>query len=136
MPDHVHLIAVPETADALARMLGETRRLFARYKGFGARGLWRGRYQSCPLDEAHARAALAYVSLNPVRAGLVLDAAGWPWVLGEKSTDAAVDERQIETVRRATRTGRPAGDAQFFARVEYELGRSLKPKKRGRKPRW
>ena len=65
MPDHVHMIAVPETADALARMMGETRRLFARYKGLGPQGLWRGRYQSCPLDAAHARAALAYVSFNP-----------------------------------------------------------------------
>lgn len=39
MPDHVHLIAIPSTSEALARMLGETRRLYARYKGLGAQGL-------------------------------------------------------------------------------------------------
>jgi putative transposase len=136
MPDHVHLIAVPRAADALARMLGETRRLFARYKGLGSQGLWRGRYQSCPLDEAHAKAALAYVNFNPVRAGLVGAPAQWPWLMGETHLDGPADERQIETIRRATRTGRPAGDADFLARIEYELGRSLKPKQRGRKARW
>jgi putative transposase len=136
MPDHVHLIAVPPTADALARMLGETRRLFARYKGLGAERLWRGRYQSCPLDEAHAKAALAYVSFNPVRAGLVRDPAEWPWLIGEQYQGVPADERHTEAIRRATRTGRPAGGADFYARIEYELGRSLRPRKRGRKARW
>jgi putative transposase len=136
LPDHVHLIAIPQTVDALARMMGETRRLFARYKGLGPQGLWRGRYQSCPLDEAHAAAALAYVSFNPVRAGLVDEPDQWPWLVGEKHVDAPADERRIEAIRRATRTGRPAGNADFYARIEYELGRSFKLRRRGRKPRW
>jgi putative transposase len=136
MPDHVHLVAVPRTADALARMLGETRRLFARHKGLGPQGLWRGRYQSCPLDEPHAKAALAYVSFNPVRAGLARDPEEWPWLIGATHPDGPADERHIEAIRRSTRTGRPAGDADFYARIEYELGRSLRPKKRGRKTRW
>jgi putative transposase len=136
MPDHVHLIAVPRAPDALARMLGETRRLFARHKGLGPQGLWRGRYQSCPLDEAHARAALAYVGFNPVRAGLAHTPAQWPWLMGETPLEGPADDRRIETIRRATRTGRPAGDADFLARIEYELGRALKPRKRGRKARW
>lgn len=136
MPDHVHLIAIPRTTDALARMMGETRRLFARYKGLGPQGLWRGRYQSCPLDEAHAEAALAYVSFNPVRAGLARDPGQWPWLMGEKHPALPADERHVEAIRRATRTGRPAGGADFYTRIEYELGRSLRPKKRGRKARW
>ena len=136
MPDHVHLVAIPQAADALARMMGETRRLYARHKGLGPQGLWRGRYQSCPLDEAHAQAALAYVSFNPVRAGLVADPGQWPWLIGEKHLALPADERHIEAIRRATRTGRPAGAADFYTRIEYELGRSLKPKKRGRKARW
>lgn len=136
MPDHVHLIAIPKEGDGLARMMGETRRLFARYKGLGPQGLWRGRYQSCPLDQAHAQAALAYVSFNPVRAGLVRDPAQWPWLLGERYHGESPDERHIESIRRATRTGRPAGDADFYTRIEYELGRALRPRKRGRKARW
>lgn len=136
MPDHVHLIAIPSDSDALARMMGETRRLFARYKGLGPQGLWRGRYQSCPLDDEHAKAALAYLSFNPVRAGLASKPSDWKWLLGETSLDAPADERQVQAIRAATRTGRPAGNADFYARIEYELGRSLKPKKRGRKTRW
>ena len=85
---------------------------------------------------AHATAALAYVSFNPVRAGLVRDPAQWPWLMGETASEAQADERHIEAIRRATRTGRPAGDAGFYARIEYELGRSLSPRKRGRKARW
>ncbi len=136
MPDHVHLIAIPSTKDALARMMGETRRLFARYKGLGPQRLWRGRYLSCPLDQAHAASAVAYLSFNPVRAGLVEKPSEWKWLLGETCFDYPADARHIEMIRAATRTGRPAGDADFYARIEYELGRSLKPKKRGRKARW
>ena len=136
MPDHVHLIAIPSASDGLARMLGETRRLFARYKGLGPQGLWRGRYLSCPLDQAHAEAALAYLSFNPVRAGLVEKPSDWKWLIGETSFESPADARRIEVIRAATRTGRPAGDADFYARIEYELGRSLKLRKRGRKARW
>lgn len=136
LPDHVHLIAIPQTTEALARMMGETRRLFARYKGLGPQGLWRGRFQSCPLDESHAAAALAYVNFNPVRAGLVEDPAQWPWLIGEKNAAAPADEHRIAAIRRATRTGRPAGDADFYSRIEYEFGRSFKPRRRGRKARW
>jgi hypothetical protein len=76
------------------------------------------------------------VSFNPVRARLVDDPAQWPWLVGEKHIDVPPDEDRIETIRRATRTGRPAGDADFYVRIEYDLGRSLRPKKRGRKTRW
>jgi len=136
MPDHVHLIAIPSTSDALARMMGETRRLFARYKGLGPQGLWRGRYLSCPLDTAHAAAAIAYLSFNPVRAGLVEKPSDWRWLIGETCFDGPANDRHVAMIRAATRTGRPAGDAEFYTRIEYELGRSLKPKKRGRKARW
>ncbi len=71
-----------------------------------------------------------------MRAGLVNDPGQWPWLVGEKYVDAPADERRIETIRRATRTGRPAGNADFYARIEYELGRSFKLRRRGRKPRW
>jgi hypothetical protein len=76
------------------------------------------------------------VSFNPVRAGLVRDPAEWPWLIGEQYQGVPADERHTEAIRRATRTGRPAGDADFYARIEYELGRSLRPRKRGRKARW
>jgi putative transposase len=45
----------------------------------GAICVSQGRYYSCPLDQSHLWEALRYTELNPVRAGLVLEAELWPW---------------------------------------------------------
>jgi putative transposase len=131
MPDHVHVVAVPPTREALSRAIGETGRLYARYRGQGDMEIWRSRFQSCPLDELHAKAAIAYVARNPDRAKF----AAWRW-RHPKSARAPAFEAEIETVRRSTRTGRPAGSAEFCTRLEYEIGRPLSPRKRGRKAKW
>ena len=71
MPNHAHLILVPETAEGLARALGETHR---QYTGFvNARARWtghlfQGRFSSVALDEEHLMLAARYVALN-LRAG-------------------------------------------------------------------
>lgn len=41
--------------------------------------LWQGRYGSVVMDEDHLFNAIRYVTLNPVRAGLVKTAQDWPW---------------------------------------------------------
>jgi len=41
--------------------------------------LWHNRYFSCPLDPAHLLAAMRYVDLNPVRAGITAEARDWRW---------------------------------------------------------
>ena len=41
--------------------------------------MWQNRYFGCMLGPAHLWAALAYVEQNPVRAGLVRQAADYPW---------------------------------------------------------
>ncbi len=82
MPNHVHLIAVPETPDGLSRAIGEAHRRYTRHINFreGWRGyLWQGRFASFVMDEDHLLAALRYVELNPVRAGLVDKLGDWPW---------------------------------------------------------
>jgi putative transposase len=83
MPNHVHLILVPCEPDSLGRAVGETHR---RYTNFiNARGRWTGhlfqsRFASVALSDTHLLRAVRYVSLNPVRAGLVPRA-------GVKTTD-------------------------------------------------
>lgn len=60
MPNHVHLIAVPESEDGLRRAIGEPHRRYTRRVNFreGWRGhLWQGRFAPFPMDEAHATAA-------------------------------------------------------------------------------
>jgi len=70
MPDHVHLILVPRTADKLARAIGETH---GQYTAFiNARAHWTGRlfecrFSSVALDEEHLLAAARHVALNPGR---------------------------------------------------------------------
>jgi putative transposase len=53
MPNHVHLIAVPETKDALNLAIGEAHRRYTRRINFreGWRGhLWQGRFSSFVKD--------------------------------------------------------------------------------------
>jgi putative transposase len=82
MPNHVHVIAVPSTAQGLARALGESHRRYTRLVNFREqwRGyLWQGRFGSVVMDEPHLLAAARYVEMNPVRAGLVARPEQWPW---------------------------------------------------------
>ena len=74
MPNHVHLIVVPQSAESLRRAIGEAHRRYTRWINFreGWRGhLWQGRFASFVMDEDHLLTAARYVELNPVRAGLV-----------------------------------------------------------------
>lgn len=82
MPNHVHVVLVPPTAEALCRCVGEAHRRYTRRVNFreGWRGhLWQGRFASYPMDEAYTVAATAYIERNPVKAGLVARAEDWPW---------------------------------------------------------
>ncbi|NQT15518.1 MAG: transposase [Planctomycetes bacterium] len=82
MPNHIHLIAVPQTEQALRRAIGKAHRRYTRRISFREkwRGyLWQGRFGSFVMDEPYLAAAARYVELNPVRGNLVADAADWPW---------------------------------------------------------
>ncbi len=159
MPNHVHLILVPETADGLQRGLGEAHRRYTRLVNFreGWRGyLWQGRFASFPLDEAHLHAAGRYVELNPVRAGLKRRAMDWRWssarahLKGEDDDLVKVapmlervgdwraylreglTEEEHEALRQHERTGRPLGSDAFIAGLEAKLKRRLTKRKPGR----
>jgi len=82
MPNHVHLIVVPQSADALRRALGEAHRRYTRRINFreGWRGhLWQGRFASFAMDERYLLRAARYVELNPVRAKLCRVPWRWRW---------------------------------------------------------
>ncbi len=82
MTNHVHLLAVPERNDSLAKALGRTHNDYARWVHVRERQvghLWQNRFFSCPLDEAHCWEALRYIEMNPVRAGIVDHVQEWPW---------------------------------------------------------
>lgn len=82
MPNHVHLVAVPEGAKALGLAVGRAHLTVARRINdrLGRSGhLWQARYYSCPFDWTHLQAVMHYVERNPVRAGIVAHAWEWPW---------------------------------------------------------
>ena len=159
MPNHVHLIAVPAEVDGLARPIGEAHRRYAelinrRHEWTGH--LWQERFASAPMDEAHLMAAVRYILLNPVRAGLVDDGTSWPFSSAraqvERTPDKLVnptpmasrvpnwhsylsqqDDAATEDIRNLGTVGRPLGSRSFVSRLEQTTGRRLRPHPVGRK---
>lgn len=82
MPNHVHLIATPETEAGLAQAVGTTHQRYSwqinQRQGWTGH-LWQDRFGSSPMDEPYFCLCARYIGLNPVRAGLVSRAADWPW---------------------------------------------------------
>lgn len=163
MPNHVHFLLTPSAPDGLRATFANAHR---RYTSFinarrGQTGhLWQGRFASSVMDERHFIAALRYVALNPVRAGLVARASDWPWssvrahlagvdddvvTVGpalDRTGDFAAflghasDDEAIAALRGAYVTGRPVGDQTWVASLERTVGRALWPAKRGPKARF
>jgi putative transposase len=83
MSNHFHLLATPETAEGIPQMMQAVGRRYVR--NFNLRHqrsgtLWEGRYRSTLIQtERYLMACMAYIDLNPVRAGLVADSADYPW---------------------------------------------------------
>lgn len=83
MDNHLHLLLTPQTADGLPRMMQAVGRRYVRRFNdrHGRTGtLWEGRYRSTVIEsERYLLACMAYIDLNPVRAGMVQHAADFPW---------------------------------------------------------
>ena len=159
MPNHVHLIAVPETEDGLARSIGEAHRRYTRLINLreGWRGhLWQERFSSFPMDESYLLAAARYIEMNPVVSGLSAKPADYRWssacahMAGKDDRLVKVsplleiagnwgeflaypDESVTDRLRQHEKTGRPLGAVDFVGRLEERLSRMLHPKKAGRK---
>jgi len=159
MPNHVHLIAVPETEEGLARAIGEAHRRYTRRINFrqGWRGhLWQERFASFPMDESHLLAAARYIEMNPVVSGLVGKADEYRWssarahmegkddilvkvlplleIVGDWNDFLAYPEESItDRLRQHEKTGRPLGAMDFVGRLEKQLSRLLQPQKPGPK---
>jgi putative transposase len=121
--------------------------------------LWQSRFYSCPVDLSRVWEVPAYVELNPVRAGLIQKASDWKWssarahVCGDQDSDLhdmtlwrqhfdgpswdkfleeEVKRKQIQdAIRRATSTGSFWGPDTTAERLERELGRPVRPRKKG-----
>lgn len=163
MPNHVHLIAVPEEVDSLHRA-------FERIQGDYARNIhvrlhrkghfWEGRYRSVPMDNEHFWAAMVYIERNPLSAGLVKRAEEWRWSSAqfrlcgieqpylnlsywrEKYTArqwrkrleiGLTDAAMLERIELATLRGIPLGNRDYLSRLEREFGININGRGRPRK---
>lgn len=82
MPNHVHLVVVPRSADSLRRVFCQLHRRYAQclnYRKDWSGHVWQGRYFASVLDESYLWHAIRYVELNPVRAGMVARAEDYFW---------------------------------------------------------
>ena len=167
MANHVHWIVTPKREDSLAVLFRRVHGRYAQYVNARRRRtghLWQNRYFCCPLAGGHLWNALRYVEMNPVRAGLVDNAATYRWsstgahCKGPDHTTAIVEldwaiwqegggtegwtamlhgrESLAEVVqlRKCTYSGKPYGSTEFVQQMEAKHGRQWKNQGRPRKP--
>ena len=161
MPNHIHLIVVPDNKDGLSNLFRDVHRRYTCHinKREGWTGhLWQGRFHSSVMDEQHLIAAVRYVELNPVRAGLCISPTEWRWssaIAHVRRHDNSLvkvapllkripDWQEFlaedkahnleDAIRKCSRTGRPLGSDKFIDRLEAETRRRLRPGKPGRQP--
>lgn len=83
MSNHFHLLATPETEEGIPQMMQAVGRRYVRNFNLhhGRTGtLWEGRYKSTLIQaERYLLTCMAYMDLNPVRAGMVADPAAYRW---------------------------------------------------------
>ena len=155
MTNHVHLVAVSKRPDSLANTLRRTHSRYAQSfnEHYGRSGhLWQNRFFSCCLHRDHLITALAYVDLNPVRAGMVGDAQAYPWSSARAHVEEEdplglidfslwrevrgrgdwaeclsrpLDAETVQRLREATQRGVPWGSEGFVKALQRSTGRCL-----------
>jgi putative transposase len=161
MDNHIHLLAVPETETALARGIGLTNQVYTQYlnhKRTQSGRVWQNRFFSCVVEnEQYLWAVARYIERNPLKVGLAERPEDYRWSSAKahltKTNDAvlssttwlppseraayakfvlAENDGMDDTIRKATRTGRPFGSEEFIEKLEFQLNQPLKPQKVGR----
>ena len=161
MDNHIHLLVVPETETALARGIGLTNLVYTQYlnrKRSQSGRVWQNRFFSCVVgNEQYLWSVSRYIERNPLKVRLAKRPEDYRWSSAKAHLADADDatlslpswldqaERaaysefvlakndEIEnTLRKATRTGRPFGSESFIEMLESRLKKTLKAKKVGR----
>jgi putative transposase len=162
MDNHVHLIAVPEKENSLAKGIGKAARnysLLINIRNDWKGHLWQHRFDSYPLGETHVYSAVKYIEQNPVEAKIVTRAEEYYWssarshVFGENDAllsdfyliseipdwssylKGKVNESDKKLFESHARSWRPLGDDKFIEKLEKISGRRIRKEKPGPKRR-
>lgn len=164
MPNHVHLVAIPDSPPGLHRLMkavhGQYAQRVNRMREITGH-LWQGRYFSSVLDSNYFLNAVRYVELNPVRAGIVARAEDHAWSSAAahcgRRSDSVVAEMPdnspfagianwsqwlaegvaphvLDSLRDCGWRNLPCGSSRFIKDLEKASGRTLARRKPGRQP--
>ncbi len=154
MPNHIHLLVVPQNEDALSSGVGLANQVYTRYvnrKYFRSGRLWQNRFFSCIVDtDEYLWSVARYIGNNPVKAGLSKNAEDYRWSsakchvsgelnslllntnwLSEGELEAyrkfllEDDENEINMINQATRSGRPLCGPETLRKLEILLNRKF-----------
>jgi putative transposase len=166
MPNHWHFVVWPEADGQLAAFFQRLTVTHAarwqrsrRRVGYGH--VYQGRFKSFPVEtDEHFYRLVRYVERNPLRAGLVRDAAAWRWsslwlresgsreerqwlspwpVSRPRNWPALVNqpqsEAELEAIRRSIARGAPLGDPDWVRQTAERLSLQSTLRPRGRPKR-
>jgi putative transposase len=162
MPNHFHLVLMPDQPDNLSKWMHWLMTIHARryhyfYKTSGH--LWQSRFKSFIIqNDEHLITVLRYVEGNPFRGKLVLSSKDWLWSshrerIGKESGNILdtlpirlpsnwtdyVDEHlecvELENLRQSVNRQAPFGDIGWQKKISQQLGseQTLKPRGRPKK---
>jgi putative transposase len=136
MPDHAHLIAIPQKKESLSICLRTAHSRYTKYinRRIDISGqFWQGRYASHLLDEHYLIACARYIEINPVKREYVDQPQDWQWSSARAHITACNDslvqvKPLLERVKRDWQgflsETRPKEEADLFYRHE-KSGRPL-----------
>lgn len=118
MSNHVHLLVTPREPMAIAKLMQSVGRRYVRYINdcHGRSGtLWEGRYKASLVDsDSYLLNCYRYIELNPVRAGLASDPAGYPWSSFRRNAWTDVDVLVTDHAEYAAFGETPAERAEVY----------------------
>jgi REP element-mobilizing transposase RayT len=118
MTNHYHLLLrTPQgqLSEALQQLNGNVARIFNRRVARHG-PVWETRFHDDPIEsDGHLLQAARYVVLNPVRAGIVADAADYAWSSYRATARLTPRPRFLTTTWLLAQLGGPAGYRRFVA---------------------
>ncbi len=159
-PNQIQILCTPKNKNDLATIIGEVNRQYTKYfneKNDRTGSVFYSRFFSYTVDELFAMRAARYIERFPVTRILTDKAQNYLWSSAKfriKNTqddflnhfknfhaiqnwedflDRPMDLDEMKLVETHLQTGRPRGNDFFLDMVEQEIGRSVRPQKRGRK---